>query len=188
MLAFASILFTSRPLFAQEAAISTFQKKLGLIKDEKKKAQVIKISEKMIDINNQKTEKMKNSLEKLNTLNDKLAKKVQRAKAKGTDTSLAEQAVANARAIIEIVQNAVVNQVAKVYSIDVVDEQTLKLEAQAVFLKMKSDLLAVNKLLIDAKQKVRVAIIEVAKVNVGKAGKKVKDATASPTLEPTIIQ
>ncbi|MBI4226055.1 hypothetical protein HY612_02980 [Candidatus Roizmanbacteria bacterium] len=160
------------------------QHRLESIANEKKRKAVLSINDKMADTNRRRSEKMMNALVKLNSLLDRLSRKVETAKTRGTDATAVEQAIADAQASIEIAQVVVVDQAAKVYTIEIADQQRLKTTVGQAVSKMNSKLRAVKSLVIEAKQKVSRAVKEAARVGIGKIGKKVTEATPASTLTP----
>ena len=175
---------------ASETAVqkrAALQQQLQTIRDAKKRALVTNINDKMAGINTRRTQQMLNALDSLNSLLDRLVQKAEGAKAQGKDVTAVEQAITDARASIDTAQTAVASQSAKVYTFDATSSATLKPNVGQAVSQMESDLRFVHSLVVDAKQKVAAVIRELAKLGVGKIGRRDKVATASPVLLKPVI-
>lgn len=152
--------------------------RLKLIRDEKKKELVIKINENLAELNKKRTEKMSEALDKLSSILNRLVDKIKLASDAGRDTTTATNKALEAQAGIEAAQEAVASQSAKTYTIEIIDEGTLRLTVGQVVSQLKSDLKSVKRLLVEAKQKVSAVIREVARL--GFMGKGKRKATPTP--------
>lgn len=158
-----------------------FKAKLQIIRDERKKALVERIDEKISTMNKTSTARFSAVLEKLMMVLDRITQKAQVTKAKGVDTSMADQAIVAAKTAIDAAKAAVAGQSAKTYSIDVVSETTLKTTVGSTVSMFRKDLSTVHKLVIDAKQAVQKAEKELAKSRGEKMMEKLGENSANVT-------
>ena len=111
-------------------------------------------------------------LEKMTTILNKLESRVNQGTPDVKNPTAAKAAIASARSSIATASAAVAAQALNDYTIIVTSEATVKANAKASRDKLHADLLAVRKLVIDAKQAVAAAI------RVAKSGK-MKEGTES---------
>lgn len=161
------------------------QQRLQSIKDERKRALVLRINEKMADVNRRRTDQMNDALQKMSSLLDRLNEKADLAKASGKDLTAFERATTEAQTAIEAAQTAIASQAAKVYTLEVTNQETLKTTVGKAASQMQSDLRLVHSLVVEAKQKVAAVIREAARAGVGKIGRRIKVGSPSSTLKPT---
>lgn len=142
-----------------------FKIKLQVIKDQRKKLLVERIDARIAEVNKNQTTRFTDNLNKLQTFLDRFSKL-----ATGT-AALAD--ITKAQTAINTARNAVDAQAAKTYTITITDDLTLKFNAGKTMSQFRLDLVAVHKLVIDAKQAVQ-------KLNTDrKLIKKEKEATES---------
>lgn len=158
-----------------------FKQRLQIIRDERKKAMLERIDEKISMMNNTSTARFSAVLEKLTIILNRIIDKGQVAKAKGVDTSMLDQAIVAGKTAIETAKAAVATQAAKAYSIDIVSETTLKATVGSTVSAFRKDLRDVHKIVIDAKQAVMKAEMELAKVR----GEKMEKAGENPKTNVT---
>lgn len=135
--------------------------KLQKFKDQRKAEVADRINTNLNRINQNQTQQMLKHLKKMTTILNRLENKV------GTS-----EAIASASASIAQATSAVQTQALNDYTIIVTSEATVKANAKASRDRLRADLLAVRKLVIDAKQAVAAAI------RVAKSGK-MKEGTES---------
>lgn len=140
-----------------------FKAKLEQIRDERKKALVERIDDKLEDINEKRTERWSEALEKLSAILTRVEEKL--ASTSGdVDKTAANEAISNAKTAIETAQTAVSDQAEKDYTAQITDETTLRNTVGAAFSSLQSDLRATHKITVDAKQAVMNAAKEVRKL------------------------
>jgi len=145
---------------------SEFKAKLQLIKDQNKKLLVERIDTKLAEVNKKHTARFSEVLVKLQGFVDK-AKLSSASATMQADIVAAQAAIDTAKAAVDI-------QAAKTYTITIASEATLKINVGATVSLLRKDLMAVYKLVVDAKQAVQ-------KLNTDKATIK-KEATGSAEL------
>lgn len=124
-----------------------FKAKLQIIKDQRKKTLVQRIDAKLAQVNKRQTERFSEVLTRLQGFLDKI-------KQSTTDTKVLAD-IAVAQTAIDTAKTAVDQQAAKTYTIQITDATTLKLNAGTTVSQLRQDLMAVYKLVIDAKQAVQ---------------------------------
>lgn len=122
-----------------------FKTRIQTIKDQKKKVLVERIDAKIVEINKNHTAKFTEVLNRLQTFLDKI---------KSTANTTALVDVVAAQASIDAAKSAVEVQAAKIYIMTITDDSTLRLNAGTATSQLRQDLMAVYKLIIDAKQAV----------------------------------
>lgn len=151
-----------------------FQQKLALIRDEKKKAIVQKINDRITEINKKMTDKMTLGLTNLSTILANLDSRAITLKTTGKDTTSYDASSSKAKSAIATSLTAVNAQAAKTYTITITTEGALKINVGTTVSLFKTDLAAVHKMVIDAKQAVWNAANELVKLKSGS-----KEATNS---------
>lgn len=141
-----------------------FREKLQTIRDEKKRATTERIDEKISTMNKNHTARFSKTLEKLEMILNRITEQAQNLKAKGIDTLKLDSAVASAKTAINAAKVAVEIQTAKTYTIDVASENRLKTTVGSIVSMFRKDLRDVHKTVIDAKQAVQKAEMELVKV------------------------
>lgn len=101
-----------------KTARENLQKKVGEIKDQKKKEAAEKISNQLERLNNVWTDHFANVLDKLSAVLEKVKSRLEKAKAAGKDVSAVEAAMTKAEQAIEAAKAAVAEQAGKTYSVD----------------------------------------------------------------------
>lgn len=141
-----------------------FKQKLQTIRDEKKKAVVERIDSKLSLVNERRTNRMSEHLERLSSILTKIKERAEVAKSSGKDTNAVDAAIASAEASLANAQSAVATQAAKEYVIIIDSETTLKNSVGKTTSQLQSDLQTVHKAVVDAKQAVQRAVRELAKL------------------------
>lgn len=166
--------------------------RLQSIKDERRRLLTEKISTKAAEINTRRTNRWMEILNKLSAILQRLIDKVNAAKSQGKDTAAAEAAIATAEAKIALAEDAVASQAGKVYVANVTTDATLNNNVGSLISGLQSDLQAVHRLIIEAKQAVMNVVREMARAHivplkVGQPGSltPTSSATASPSLTAT---
>lgn len=154
---------------AFQAKREEFKIRLQTIKDQRKKLLVERIDAKIAEVNKNHTAKYTETLNRLQTFLDKFNNSA-------TEAGKLSDVLANitaAQTAIDTARKAVDAQAAETYTMAITDDSTLKLNAGKTMSQFRHDLVAVHKLVIDAKQAVQ-------KLNTDrKLIKKEKEATES---------
>jgi hypothetical protein len=124
-------------------ARAKFEAGLKEMKDQKKKAIVEKIDAKIAEINAKQTTRYQQVLDKLQMILDKEAKTA-------SGTAMLEK-IENAQTAIDDAKTAVVSQAAKIYTIAIGTDETIKLNVGTIVSQFRQDLQAVYKKVMNAK-------------------------------------
>lgn len=149
-----------------QAKKDEFKIRIQTIKDQRKKLLVERIDAKLAQVNAKHTSRFSDVLTRLQGFLDKI-------KQSTTDTKVLDD-VAVAQTAIDTAKAAVETQAAKIYTMTIADDSTLKLNAGTTVSQLRLDLMAVHKLVVDAKQAVQ-------KLNTDRKLMK-KEATSSANL------
>lgn len=141
-----------------------FREKLKAIRDEKKRLVVERIDEKISTMNKNHTARFSKVLEKLEMILNRITQHAQNLKSKGIDTLKLDSAVASAKSAINAAKVAIEGQAAKTYTLDVASESRLKTTVGSIVSMFRKDLRDVHKTVVEAKQAVQNAEMELAKV------------------------
>lgn len=147
---------------SKEAILKT---RLQKFRDKRKAEIAERINTNLNRINKNRTEDMLRHLNKMSTILDKLEARVNQGKPDIKDSAKAKEAIDSARDAIASASAAAQAQAAKDYTLTVSSEAAIRAEAKAARDKLHTDLQAVRKLSIAAKQAVGNAI------RVAKSGK-----------------
>jgi len=139
------------------------KEKLRTIKDEKKKLLVERIDEKISTMNKNHTARFSKVLEKLEMILNRITERALDLKSKGTDTLKVDSAVISAKTAIGAAKDKVAMQAAKTYGIEVINETRLRANFGSIVSMFRKDLKDVHKTVVDAKQAVQAAEMELAK-------------------------
>lgn len=146
--------------------------KLDAFKDRRKAEIANRVNTNLNKINQNQTGQMKKHLDLMTSLLDKLEARVNTASRDIKDPTAVRSAITSARATIATTSATVVAQSQKDYIIAVTSESKVRADAQTMRDQLKTDIQAVRKLVIDAKQSVSSA------VRVAQSGK-LKEGTTS---------
>jgi DNA repair exonuclease SbcCD ATPase subunit len=158
-----------------------FQAKLQEIKDERKQTIVENTDERLAEINLKATNRLSSAIEKLETLLDKFAERVDEAKTEGKDTSEAETAILEAESAIEEAKIAVAEQAAREYVAEIETEETLGSTVGQTVSSLRQDIKTTFESVKNAKRKV----MDVARA-VAHLRSREKVATPSAALEAAV--
>lgn len=162
-----------------------YKKKLQVIKDERKKALVDKIDSKIQASNQTYIKRLAESLDKLQSLLDKLSQRIAEAKTKGADTSLADSAMLSAQTQIDKARSAVSAQASKEYVVLLpTDETGLKNAVGSTMSQFRLDIRDVHKMVIDAKQAVKKAYEQARKLKTDGIKDKEQPVDSRPEVLP----
>lgn len=141
-----------------------FKEKLQIIRDEKKKALVERIDERISKLNKNYVAKFSEAVRKLEAILNGLKEKTAIFTASGANVSMVDNAIANAQTAIDSAKISLAEQEAKVYNIEVSSETGLKANVGRTVSQFRKDLRDVHKKIVDAKQAVRNVEKELAKI------------------------
>lgn len=154
----------------REAALKA---KLQAFKDKRKAEIADRVNTNLNKINQNQTAEMLKHLEKMSALLDKLEARISSGSPDIKDPAVAKTAIAESRAKIAAAIEVVKAQAEKDYTLTVSSESTVKKDAETLRTQLRTDLQAVRKQVIDAKQSVGNAIRS------AKSGTQVKEGTSS---------
>ena len=130
-----------------QAKRDEFKTRMQTIKDQRKKLLVERIDTKLVLVNKNQTTRFTEVLGRLQGFLDKINKSA------ANQTVLSD--IAAAQSAIDTAKSAVETQASKTYTMTITDDSTLKLNAGTTVSQLRLDLMAVYKLVIDAKQAVQ---------------------------------
>lgn len=146
----------------REAALKA---KLDAFRDKKKATAAARISENLNRINDKQTEQMLKHLDKMTSILNRLEDRVNRSTPDIKDATLAQIAIADAKAAIATASSAVKDQSEKDYTVEVSSESKVRADFKKVRDMLHADLKSIRESVIKAKQAVANAI------RVAKSGK-----------------
>lgn len=158
---------------SREAALKA---KLRTFRDQRKAQVAERINETLNKINQNQTDQMLKFLDKVTSILDKLQSRVDQNSPDVKDPAAAKAAIVDARTKVASAEAAVKEQAQNDYTISVSSESTVRQDAKSAREKLHTDLMAVRKLVIDAKQAAANAI------RVAKSGK-IESPSTSPGLK-----
>lgn len=156
-----------RVMHASKAA--ELKSRLEAFKDQKKAAIVERVNNTLNIVNEKRTTAMGKHVDDMTKILNKLKDRVAAKKTAGKDTAQADDAIASASAAIASASAAVDAQALKDYTINVSSESGAKADAKKTRDRLHTDLQAVRKLLVDARQALANAI-RVAATTLGGIG------------------
>lgn len=127
-----------------EAARTTLKEGLLKIKDEKKKESVEKISNRFVELNKNFTEKLSDKIDQIEGVLAGVKSRISKAEAKNINVTTAKEAVVKAEEAINLARASIVEQSAKVYTISIVSEETLKTTVETIKNNFQTDIKAVQ--------------------------------------------
>jgi len=161
----------------KQALMADFRTKLAGIKDTKKKMIVERIDGRIASANAALTNKMTRALEKMSGFLERAKTRSTTFKSEGKDTTALDAAITAAENAITAAKAAIDEQKAKTYTAQISDETTLRNTIGTTVSLFRTDISAVHKLVVSAKQALSVVIREMAKL-----GGVDKTATNSATI------
>jgi hypothetical protein len=165
------------------AALTAFKQKTVTIRDAKKKAAVVRIQDKLTDINTRRIAWAKQMLTLMSNLADKVSQRAQ--------TPEAKRLAAAADTAISAAMDTVTAQSAKQYVISITTETKLKADTEAVRKQMAADHVLIETAVKTANQALVKAITVIEPENAAPphptaAGTKTLVAPETPVVQPTI--
>lgn len=144
------------PRLASKAA--ALKLRLQTFKDTKKAEIAERVNTNLNNVNQNRTSQMQKHLETMSSILDRLEARVNKQTPDIKDPVSAKAAIAAARETIATTSAAVSEQALKDYTIQVTSETRIRIDAKTQRDKLHTDLLALRKKVIDAKQAVANAI------------------------------
>ena len=163
-------LIVASPVFAETATRSgkmnreEFRTRLFAIRDEKKKAIVERIDQRIAQINANRTGIMTRHLTKIEEILDRIEARTNTVAASGKDVATVRTAIATARTAITTAQTTVNAQAAKSYTINITTEDKLGSAASAARTAFAKDLQAAHQTVVTARKSVRDVLKALANV------------------------
>lgn len=171
----------ARELFREKR--EEFKTRLQELKDVRKKTLVERIDTRITTMNTNRTNHFLDVLERLEVILDRIRDKAETAKTNGKDTSELEAAITAASDALSLARSAVAAQAGKEYIIDASSEAGLKNNVGKIISQLRIDLSSTHKAVINAKQAVRKAATELAKLVSAKGINNPLSATGSGGTE-----
>jgi hypothetical protein len=119
----------------------------------------------MASVNKKSTAKFSAVLERIQSILNRIIATAQNLKTKGVDTTALDSATASAQIAIDNAKAVVASQSAMVYVIQIASESALRENVGSTVSDLRLDLRDAHKAVIDAKQAVMNAAMELAKFN-----------------------
>ena len=144
------------------------EERLLTIKEERKRKTVEKIDEHFEKLNKKLTDHYFNVLVKIEKILNKISKRADKAEAHGYDVSEVRSAIQSAKDAINGSREAIVAQAGKIYSIEIIGEDTLRNDVTETRKKLHNDLKNTRltvKSAHDAVRKAAVALAQIPKVD-----------------------
>lgn len=176
---FALTLTVSSPALALTASESAkmkrdeFRAKISAIRDEKKKAIVEKIDQRLVLINANRTTIMLRHLAKIEEILNRIENRTDKVAATGKDVTFVRTAIVTSRTAITTARTAVNAQAAKVYTINITTEDNLGASVSATRTAFAKDLQTAHQAVVTARKSVRDVLKALAKI----VGEKLTDTT-----------
>ena len=157
-----------------------FQEKLSGMSDERKKSLIQRIDAKLTELNNRRTTHMLNALTRLEAILAKIQEEAEVVKAGGATTTTLDAAITEAQAALTTAKEAVMAQQAKDYAIELTTEAQARATVGKSVSGLQADLRTTRQAVIAAKQAVKNAAMELAKL------RPVPTAQTTPTVTETL--
>lgn len=140
------------------------ENKLDDLKDERKKELVLKIDDKIASISSKRVAMMLHSLDQMSEVLKKIEEKATALKQGGVDTTTVDSAITNANKALKDAYTIVKAQAEKTYSLQVSDPNSVKTDVGSTVRQMESDLRTAHKAVMNAKQAIVKAAVELRKL------------------------
>lgn len=133
----------------------SFREKLATIKDERKRAIVERIDNRISTINENRTNRFAEALEKLNLILDRIINKTNSLESEGVDVTELNNSIVIAQSALNNAEDAVEGQAGKEYVIEIDTESTLGSVVSSTVRDIKNDLRIVHQAVVDARTSIR---------------------------------
>lgn len=131
-----------------------FKAKISAIKDEKKQQIVTNLDSRIAAINQKRTTELSERLDRLTSVLGKISTKEATLKSEGKDTTKLASDITSAKSAIDAAKQAVTDQAAKVYTMNITTDATLKTAASTTIQQFMTDMKAVRAKVLAAQQTV----------------------------------
>lgn len=162
-------------------ARSDFKQKLSAIKDQRKQAIMTKLDNRINTINKNRTDKMSKRLERLDSILGKISTDEATLKLQGTNTTLLHNDIVLAQTALTSAKQAVTDQAAKDYVMDVTTDDALKTSASTTIQQYIADMKVVYQKVVAAQSTVVKAHTDLNKLE----GVKPSPTEATTTITTT---
>lgn len=160
------------------------RERLNNIKTERKRKVIERIYEGINTLNEIMTNHYLRVLNQLEDVLERIESRTVKAKLKGFDTARVEEAIATAYNSIESARNSVKSQAQKIYQPpEINSEETLRIDVGKLRQQLHTDLKAVEKLVKEAREKVRMAAVTLAEIR-GVDNIEISTTTPATTSNP----
>lgn len=172
-------LIVSSPALALTASESArmkrdeFRSKLTTIRDEKKRAIVDRIDQRLVLTNTNRTTIMLRHLAKIEEVLARIESRVNQLASTGKDVTSVRTAISTSRTAITTARTAVTTQAAKTYAISITTEDKLGTSVSTVRTAFAKDLQSAHQAVVTARKSVRDVLKALAKI----VGEKLTDTT-----------
>ena len=164
---------------ARKETRAEFQEKLNKLKDEKKKIVVDRLNTKIAESNTKATGKMKEALAKFTIHLTRLQERSANLKAAGKDTANLDRLITTATTAVATAITAVEAQAAKIYTLTITNDVTVKAEVGKTTSQFRLDIQAAHKTVTAARLATLNAFAEAAKLT----EKRTTDASGSVMMQ-----
>lgn len=143
---------------AIEQKRETLKNDLAKIKDQRKAQTVVKIDSNLEQINEARTNKLMDSLGKIEQVLQKVIDRIAKLESSGQDVSAIKTAIENAKTAIATGKTAIGAQSAKVYKITITEENKLKTDVSSAVKSLQGDIAMAREAVRKAHEAVKTAI------------------------------
>jgi len=157
------------------------QARIQAVRDEKKRAVLERIEEKLNQINKRRTDHFLKVLGRIREILAKITARTDRAEAKGKNVARVRTAIAAAETAIRTAETAVKAQAEKVYEVTVKNETTARNDVGATLKTLQEDLRGVWRVVQDARK----AVVAALRALVAMGGSEGGTATPTPSAFPS---
>lgn len=147
-----------------QARREEFRRRVQTLHDQRRRSIVERIDTRMASANKKATARFSAVLEKIQSILNKIIEKAGLFKTKGADTTALDSATSSAQITIDNAKAIVASQSAMVYVIQIASESALRENVGSTVSELRLDLRDAHKAVIDAKQAVMNAAMELAKI------------------------
>lgn len=147
-----------------EAKRAELKERLAKIKDERKKEIVERIAKQLNELNERTLNHFSNVLEKLDAVLLRISSRADKVESRGLDVKTVRAAISEAKNAIAASRAAITAQSAKVYTVTISTEDTLKIDVGKARQMLHDDLAKVRETVKAAREAVRKALVILAQI------------------------
>ena len=137
---------------------------MKIIKDERKKETVMRVDQRLDEINARMTDHFSDVIGKLEEMLGRISERSQKAENNGVDIAAVKSAIASAQTALTAAQTAIKTQSAKTYVITVTTETKLKDDVSKSKKALQDDLEKVKKTVFNARSAVQKAAVTLGQI------------------------